>query len=303
MELTFHPFQCTGAHGAAHLALRPGPHEVTACDLDRVVDEIVEAAARGATAVRGEAGWAWWQRLAAGFPNSPATHPGRGRDPERIASRVRALFGPDDGADPAPCWTCGRPATAWWGKSLWPLQEPIGRLNSGHPRGVATCRTCRIALWCLPFAAGYARGWMWTISGSGPLEEAFAAAQVRFARRALKEDWADWEQAPHPQEVLVAALADHPGPVQVQRWTNDNRNPQAAFADLSLEGSRWLAAASGDAHREAARRLARAVRTSVVDLAAMGPERTVALAREAGLPADATVRLRELADLTVRRVP
>ena len=90
-----------------------------------------------ATADKGGLGWAWLERLAMMFPNSPATYPRRSVWSEKeITDRLTALFGSDrDGPHPIrPCWVCKTPTQVRWGRSLWPPTDSGAYLNN-QPAG------------------------------------------------------------------------------------------------------------------------------------------------------------------------
>lgn len=65
MELTHHWIQRAGARAAAALTGRPGPAQVGAAELDRVVARIVCDAVAAAQAPKNGPGYAWWLALAA----------------------------------------------------------------------------------------------------------------------------------------------------------------------------------------------------------------------------------------------
>lgn len=249
MDLTAHHFQRLGAHAAAALAHRDHPRDLTDADLDKLVQLTASAAGIAARAVKGKPGWIWQQKLAAMYPQSPPTAPRRGQFLARgddLEGQVRDLFAGDP-SDGEPCWTCGHPAGARWGKSLWPLTDS-GRYRNhatGGAGGYPACRRCRIAVWCLPWAVGYRSGSIVTISGSEALEADWARRQVQISREALRSGWTDWATGSGPLGMLRDLVCEAPQviePFEVQRWSSDNRGAWLSTAALTHPGMVWLRA-------------------------------------------------------------
>lgn len=243
MELSAHPFQRLGAHAAAVLIGRGHPRELTDTDLNTVVERIINDAEMASTAVKGGRGWAWQQRLAGMFPQCPPTHPNRAKFTQSVAQLVRGQFAPDAPDANLRCWTCGRPASLRWGKALWPLTESSRYLNTSNG-GQPVCRECRIAVWCLPYSAGYDRGQAITIDTfNEALERAVVAAHVHVAQQVTGQEWADWSAAPDSLDLITAALHDHPAQLELQRWNSGNREQSLQQYMLTESAARWLTTA------------------------------------------------------------
>src|SRR5690606_39061701 len=131
------------------------------------------------------------------YPNSPATHPARAAwGPEGIRARLEELFTPDS-EQGLWCWGCGAPAGRRWGKPLWPLTDSPSHVNNQPAGGQAACRSCRIAVWALPYASGVAGRCLVTVDGDVGIAARAAAANTEVARTCLRERWQRW-QGPDP---------------------------------------------------------------------------------------------------------
>ncbi|MGP3991571.1 hypothetical protein [Streptomyces sp. 3N207] len=245
MQLTPHPFQRLGAHAAAALSGRDHPADLINSDLDALVDTIAQAAGAAATAVKGGRYWAWQQKLAPMYPNSPPTAPRRaefqakGHEP---AEQVRDLLGPDDTTDDDVCLACGAPAGVRWGKSLWPLTDSARYINNspGRKGGYPACRQCRIALWCLPWAVAYGKGRITSIEGPEDIEARFVRRMTDLSTTALHQQWTDWSHAPDVWDTIADLLTDQPSDVTLNTWTNDNKAPQLKQRHIPYGPAHWL---------------------------------------------------------------
>jgi CRISPR-associated protein Cst1 len=241
VELTPHPFQRFGAHAAAVLRGRAHPGDLTAADIDALAGRVISDAVTAAMAPKNGAGWAWLQRLAMAFPNSPATHPRRAKwDAEEVRCRLEAIFAADD--DPAgPCVWCGRPAGQRWGRSLAPLTDSGNYVNVQPPGGHLYCRHCRVALWCMPYAAGYGyRGLRTVTAADEALERHIVGAMVTANLPVIEEHWAQWPRI-ELGDAILDALASGPGDLEVQTWKNANREAWLNIRYLTAADARWLA--------------------------------------------------------------
>lgn len=238
MDLSHHHFQRLGAHAAAALAGWRSPVELTGADLDVIVETVAAHARRADTAPQAGRGWAWQQKLTPTYPNSPPTHPQRAKAQRGIDEAVRDLFAADEERNAVPCG-CGRPATPRWGKSLWPLAASVQHANTSPDGrgGQPICRLCRIALWCLPYACGYSRGHLVTISADEDLEATFARRNTTHSVTALVEGWEDWSRAGDPLDLLTELLDTGRGRdgFSVQRWSNGNREQEFREWPLSID--------------------------------------------------------------------
>lgn len=248
MILGHHPWQRVGARAAAVLAGRDDPAQLDLADLGGLVDRIVTAATVAARAQRDGPGWGWQLALSAAYPNSPATHPSRGKltDAE-LEGRLRDLFAPGAPLG-APCWTCDAPADARWGKALLPMAASPRHIGTQPAGGQPLCRDCRIAWWCLPWGSALTTSSLATATSPDPaLEQAIVAGNVRAAKRAVRSH----RLPPHPPgRRWIAALLTHPGQLDVERWRNDNRKPVLRQWHVPA----WLAAWAAEMHTDPATR-------------------------------------------------
>jgi CRISPR-associated protein Cst1 len=260
--LTHHPFQRVGAHAAAALTARATPADITADDLDALAERITSDAVAAGTAVKDGPGWAWLQRLAPCFPNSPATHPMRGGRTGDLRERIAGQFAVDDPSG-EPCWVCGAPASQRWGKSLWPLMESAQYLNTsqgGGTGGQPCCRECRIAVWCMPYGAARSRRSLQTVTSSNPaVERAVVDANALVSDRATRERWTSWPQDRHPLDAVLAAVLDVPADCEVQCWVNGNREQSLQVQHLEAGPARWIAGLHAAGQGRLLEDLARAV--------------------------------------------
>lgn len=245
MQLTHHPFQRIGAHAAAALAGRRDCTELTAADLDRVAARIAADADRASRAVKDGPDWAWYVRLAAMYPQSPPTLPRRAvfaADGRSVHDDVLAQFEPDAPDAAEPCWACGKAASVRWGKSHWPLLESARYYNTSRG-GQPCCRECRIAVWALAYGAGGNGGRVVTVGAfTDPLLEA-AIAQSRTAASVAVIDShaAGWPDVP-VLDLVLSALVERPGQIEIQSWSNGNREQVFKEYIVSAAAAGWLAA-------------------------------------------------------------
>jgi len=243
MELTHHWIQRAGARAAAALTGRPGPAQVGAAELDRVVARIVDDAVSAAHAPKNGPGYAWWLALAAAYPNSPVVHPSRGRSTaEELRTKLDSLFTDDAGARWY-CWCCDQPAAQRWGKSLWPLTNSASYLNDapGGVGGQPVCRSCRICAWAMPYASSHNGAQILTVdTDDEDLAMELARTMVERNLRALADQWPAWPRA-WTTAALVPALRAHPAELTSHDWRNDNRDPFIYERNVDIPTARWWA--------------------------------------------------------------
>ncbi|WP_103529789.1 hypothetical protein [Streptomyces sp. SM12] len=255
-ELTPHPFVRTGVRVVALLTGRNHPGQVTEADLDTAAHWIADAAAVGAAAEKDGPGWAITQRLACCYPNSAPVHPTRSKRTVPVAERVlHDYLGPDDlDGETWQCWTCGAPASKRTGKMTWPLLDAPRRSRGGSPdrgEGWPACRACRIAVWAMPYGAGYHAGLMHTLGQAAEeVEAAVVRAEWDVARRGVDERWAAWPKTPHPDDVVATALrsAGAASGLRLDRWKNGNQEATMRSSVLDSSLAQWLAAALREGH-------------------------------------------------------
>jgi Helix-turn-helix domain of resolvase len=246
MQLTHHPFQRAGAWAGCAIAGREHPSAIGDGDLDALAAMITAGAVMAALAPKDGPGYAWWKVLAACYPNSPATHASRARwGQEGIAAKIADLFTPDDpDAVEGPCDLCGAPASRRWGKSLRPLADAPGRVNSQPAGGWPICRECRIAMWMLPYGSA-SNGYLMVTCGTvadEQLEAAIAAHCVSVNRDAIGRKLVTWPLEQRWLRPVLDGLAAHPGDWELLRWRNDNKAPFLQSLRLSEEHATRLAA-------------------------------------------------------------
>ncbi|MEU0237748.1 hypothetical protein ABZ234_08655 [Nocardiopsis sp. NPDC006198] len=232
MDLTWHFMQAAGAAAVAAMTGRPTPAHVRAGDLDRAVRTIVDDAAAAARAPKKGPGYAWQMALAAAYPNSPATHPARGTWSEQdLRARLQELFAPDAEDAPWACWACQGPASHRWGKSLWPLTDSAREINT-VPRtaygraqgGMPACRSCRIAVWALPYASSHDGAHITSIDAFDDVDLLMGTARllVPHNRAVIDAREAAW---PHPRTPAGLRELLTQGALTLHVWRNDNRDP------------------------------------------------------------------------------
>ena len=119
LVLTGHPLQRCGAGAVAELAKAGDAEDVTADALDAVADTLTRAVVRAASAANDAVAYDWWKVLFALYPNSPATHSKRNRDPGELGEVIGQIF----------------------------AAEQVARASTARasPRTSATCRSSRQA--------------------------------------------------------------------------------------------------------------------------------------------------------------
>ena len=213
LRVTSHPLQRCGVRAVARLAERESPEEVTADDLDTVAGRLVRDIVRAATAPNDTPAYDWWKVLFALYPNSPATHSKRNKDPGELRTVIRALFAPSPPeADRAACGFCGQPAGVLWGKDKLPMFDSLKAVNTLPPGlpGWPVCRACRIALWALPYGA-------WVTAGSATVltcpedavERRFVGRNVVRASRIQQSGFTGLSADASPETVTLGALRVH----------------------------------------------------------------------------------------------
>lgn len=240
LTLTHHPFQRVGAHAVAKLAGRRHPTEVRPGDLDAVADRIVTDAVMAATATKGGPGWAWLQRLAMCYAQSPATHPVRAkRGAAGVEAALRPMFDPD--TDPiGPCWTCGRPAGQRWDKQAWPLLEARSHVNYGGAQ--LACRACRVAVWAMPYGAWALPGReVLTVTGPEAGEADIVAANLAVAQQMTAERWRSMPEGLRMHDTALPAILARPDDYELQRWVNTNREQAIRVTSVTRTLAVWLA--------------------------------------------------------------
>ncbi|MDA0565214.1 hypothetical protein LG943_12930 [Streptomonospora sp. S1-112] len=201
-------------------------------DLDRLAARIVADVVAAATAATGSGAYDWWKVLFALYPNSKPTHAKRVRDPAVLAEDVTALLAADGWQGPVrPCVFCGAACTVLWAKSTLPMFDSLRAINTLPPRvaGWPVCRSCRLAVWALPYGA-------WVTAGSATVltceadgvERAFVARHVRRAARIGQLGFEGLASGRGPEAEVLRALrahADAPAPAVLWTFKNDNQEP------------------------------------------------------------------------------
>lgn len=214
------------------MAGRAHPAELDDADLDRLAARIVADVVAAATAATGSGAYDWWKVLFALYPNSKPTHAKRVRDPAVLAEHVTALLAADGWQGPVrPCVFCGAACTVLWAKSTLPMFDSLRAINTLPPRvaGWPVRRSCRLAVWALPYGA-------WVTAGSATVltceaegvERAFVARHVRRAARIGQFGFEGLASGWGPEAEVLRALrahADAPAPAVLWTFKNDNQEP------------------------------------------------------------------------------
>ncbi len=238
LPLTHHPLQRTGAWAVAILADRDRPDNVTVADLDAVAARLVRDIVRASIADKNHPAYDWWKVLYALFPNAKPTHASRPRDAAVLTGEVKRFFTAER-ADAVlrPCVFCGAPAQALWSKSMLPMFDTTKFLNTLPPRaaGWPVCRTCRIAVWAMPYGAAVTAGSATVLTcDSGPLERDFVVRNCERAARIQQTGFSSLPSNASPEAVTLLALRSYatradtkPQPVTTTLWMfkNDNQEP------------------------------------------------------------------------------
>lgn len=242
LKLTGHPLQRCGARAVAELAHVSGAEEVTAEGLDAVAGTLTRTIVRAAAAANDTAAYDWWKVLFALYPNSPATHSKRSRDPGELTLVIGRLFAADgDGAGASPCAFCGQSAAAMWGKDRLPMFDSLKAVNTLPPglSGWPVCRGCRIAMWALPYGAWVTMGSATVLScPHDEVERRFAQRNVERARRIQMTGFAALPAHASPETVTLGALYAHGARAAVGTtlWTFKNDNQDAWLRVTSTRG-------------------------------------------------------------------
>jgi CRISPR-associated protein Cst1 len=254
LSLTSHPLQRAGAWAVSVLADRKQPQDVTAEDLEKVADRLVEDICTAAVAGKGDAVYDWWKVLFALYPNAKATHSKRPRDREVLRIAVADLFAPDGADAPAthPCTFCGIAASVVWTKTNLPLFDTNKALNTLPPSvpGWPVCRGCRVAAWALPYGA-------WVTAGSATVlscetevaERRFVQRNVLRARRVMQLGFAGLRPGARPELVALHALRAARAELSATTlWTfkNDNQEPWLRVTHTRRAVPRFLATVEGN---------------------------------------------------------
>jgi CRISPR-associated protein Cst1 len=240
--LTGHPLQRCGARAIAVIAGRQSVGEIRTGDMDEVAGRIVDDIVRAAVASGDAVAYDWWKVLFALYPNSPATHSMRSRDPGTLLAAVAALFAAGrPGAEARPCVFCCRPALMRWGKDKLPMFDSLKAVNTLPPRlaGWPVCRACRIAVWALPYGA-------WVTAGSATVlgcpeddvEWRFVRGNVRRASRIQQLGFDGLPADASPETVTLGALRAHGRRVVVGStlWAFKNDNQDAWLRVTATRG-------------------------------------------------------------------
>jgi CRISPR-associated protein Cst1 len=233
LRLTGHPLQRCGARAVAALADAGHPGDIASAGLDLVagglIDDIVRAAAEPD---KSAAGYDWWKVLFALYPNSPATHSQRSRDPGELRGSAARLFAPEQGPANWPCAFCGQMAGVLWGKDKLPMFDSLKAVNTLPPGlpGWPVCRACRIAMWALPYGA-------WVTAGSATVmtcadeavERRFVEQNVRRARRIQQLGLSGLPADASAETVTLGALLEYGAGAAVGStlWLFKNDNQDA----------------------------------------------------------------------------
>lgn len=241
LVLTGHPLQRCGARAVAELA-KVSVRDVTADALDVVADTVTRAIVRGAAAVNDTDAYDWWKVLFALYPNSPATHSKRSRDPAELKIVISQLFAADqEDKDAAPCEFCGQPTTVVWGKDKLPMFDSLKAVNTLPPglAGWPVCRACRIAMWTLPYGAWVTAGSATVLScPQDEIERRFVRRNVERARRIQLLGFTGLSAHASPETVTLGALREHGGRAAIGTtlWVFKNDNQDAWLRVTSTRG-------------------------------------------------------------------
>jgi CRISPR-associated protein Cst1 len=212
LRLTGHPLQRCGARAVAELAGTDSPDALTPAAVDEAAGKLTSDIVRAASAGKDAAGYDWWKVLFALYPDSPATHSKRSRDPGELQEAIARLFAPDTSPATSPCAVCGQPAGTLWGKDKLPMFDSVKAVNTLPPglAGWPVCRGCRIAMWALPYGA-------WVTAGSATVltcaddavERRFARSNVLRARRIQHLGFSGLPADASAETVTLGALREH----------------------------------------------------------------------------------------------
>ena len=233
LRLTGHPLQRCGARAVAVMTGHRLAEEVAPADVDDFADRLTGDIVRAAAAAKDSAAYDWWKVLFALYPNSPATHTSRSRDPVELRKGISVLFAcdPPDGVG-WPCAFCGQRAGVLWGKDRLPMFDTSKAVNMLPPRvpGWPVCRGCRIAAWALPYGA-------WVTAGSAAVltcaddnvECRFVARNTVRAERILQLGFTGLPANASAETVTLGALRAHAAgsPADATLWLFKNDNQDA----------------------------------------------------------------------------
>ncbi|ANW20161.1 hypothetical protein [Streptomyces clavuligerus] len=254
LALTGHPLQRAGAWAVTVMAGRKHPEEVSADDLNQVMETVLTDAAGAGAAAKTDSSYDWWKVLFALYPNAKVTHAGRPRDAAALRGALTPMFAPDGtGPGQLPCTFCGTPATAVWAKSMLPLFDSNTALNTLPPGvpGWPVCRGCRIAMWALPYGS-------WVTAGSATVlscettaaEREFALRNVRRAQRIVHAGFEGSAAGVRPELVTLRALravGSELSATTLWSFKNDNQEPWLRVTRTRRAVPRFLAAVEGNA--------------------------------------------------------
>jgi CRISPR-associated protein Cst1 len=242
LVLTGHPLQRCGARAVAELAQVSDAEDVTAGALDVVADTLTRAVVRAAAAANDAVEYDWWKVLFALYPNSPATHSKRNRDPGELGKAIGRLFAADqEGTDASPCAFCGQSAATMWGKDRLPMFDSLKAVNTLPPGlpGWPVCRACRIAMWALPYGAWVTAGSATVLScPQDEVERKFVRKNVERARRIQLSGFTGLSADASPETVTLGALRAHGkrAVVGTTLWVFKNDNQEAWLRVTSTRG-------------------------------------------------------------------
>jgi CRISPR-associated protein Cst1 len=242
LVLTGHPLQRCGARAVAELAKAGDAEDVTPDALDAVADTLTRAVVRAASAANDAVAYDWWKVLFALYPNSPATHSKRNRDPGELGKAIGQLFAAEQaGASGSPCALCGQPASTVWGKDKLPMFDSLKAVNTLPPgmAGWPVCRACRIAMWALPYGAWVTAGSATVLScPQDEVERRFVRKNVERARRIQMLGFTSLSADASPETVTLGALRAHGGRAAVGTtlWVFKNDNQEAWLRVTSTRG-------------------------------------------------------------------
>jgi CRISPR-associated protein Cst1 len=242
LVLTGHPLQRCGARAAAELARVGRAEDVTTDGLDAVAETLTRAIVHAAAAANDAIAYDWWKVLFALYPNSPATHSKRSRDPGELKMVIGQLFAPDrEGVNISPCGFCGQPAATVWGKDKLPMFDSLKAVNTLPPGlpGWPVCRGCRIAMWALPYGAWVTAGSATVLScPQDEVERRFVRRNVERARRIQMLGFTSLSADASPETVTLGALRAHGrrAAVGTTLWMFKNDNQEAWLRVTSTRG-------------------------------------------------------------------
>lgn len=161
ITLTSHPIQRAGAFAVAHLADKNHPNDLTAIDIEKVLDILEKdwyKAVRGEEKANDPRGSFFWYKMALNFfPNSTFQQPStRAAQDDVVLSKLTAHRQiANSPANPhIPCILCGEASIGNFGRNHIPLGPPMDNyaFSLQGTYGWSMCKGCLISMWATPYA-------------------------------------------------------------------------------------------------------------------------------------------------------